>query len=120
MCCPWVFPFIVAAYDVLSVSICGEISNLSSPGATGVLPVAIEEDEDTLRHPPTKPAPPVPPRGTVQDEDQDLPTSLPPPLSPDDIPPSLPPPLAPEDIPPSPPPPLAPEDVPLSGGTSST
>ncbi|CAI8006019.1 hypothetical protein GBAR_LOCUS4527 [Geodia barretti] len=81
---------------------------------TGVLPVAIEEDEDTLRPPPTKPAPPIPPRGTVQDEDQDLPPSLPPPLSPDDIPPSLPPPLAPEDIPPSPPPPLAPEDVPLS------
>ena len=80
----------------------------------GVLPVVIEEDEDTLRPPPTKPAPPIPPRGTVQDEDQDLPPSLPPPLSPDDIPPSLPPPLAPEDIPPSPPPPLAHEDIPLS------
>ncbi|CAI8000705.1 hypothetical protein GBAR_LOCUS3011 [Geodia barretti] len=68
---------------------------------TGVLPVVIEEDEDTLRRPPTKPAPPIPPRGAVQDEDQDLP--------PEDIPP-----LAPEDIPPSPPPPLAPEDIPLS------
>ena len=51
MCCPWVFPFIVAAYDALSVSSCGDISNLSSPGATGVLPVV---DEDTLRRPPTK------------------------------------------------------------------
>ena len=59
----------------------------------GMLPIQIDEDSNTAQHPPTRPAPPIPPRGGIEDEeDQDLPpTALPSASLTDPLPPTFPP-----------------------------
>ena len=92
------------------------------PCTVGVLPVQLDNElPESLRSPPSVPAPAIPPRGAT---DSGKPLLLPPPLTNKDTPPRLPPPLADEDTlifpppltikdtPPFLPPPLADEDTP--------
>jgi hypothetical protein len=60
---------------------------------TGKLPIQIDEDSNTVQQPPTWPAPPIPPRQGIEDEeDQDLPhTALPSASLTDPVPPTFPP-----------------------------